>query len=78
MRLADELVHLRVRGQMHDDIGARILDAADAARERRVMAGQILEQRRERVRPAVLALVDAEDLVPVAQQPQPQVGADLA
>ncbi len=67
MRLADELVHLRVRGQVHDDVDLRVLDAADAAVERRVVAGEILQQRRERVGPRVLALVDAEDLVAVAQ-----------
>ena len=70
MRLAHELVHLRVGGQVHDDVGGRVLDAADAAFERRVVAGEVLQQRRERIRPWVLALVDTEDLVPVAQQPQ--------
>jgi hypothetical protein len=36
LRLAHELVHLGVRGEMDDDVGRRVLDAADPARERRV------------------------------------------
>ena len=35
MRLADELVHLRVRGQVHDEVDLGVLDAVDAAAERR-------------------------------------------
>ena len=77
MRLPHELVHLRVRREMHDDVGRRILDPADAALIGRVVAGEILQQCREGVRPPVLALVDPEDLVPVAEQPQSEVGADL-
>ena len=42
VRLAHELVHLRVRGHVHDDVDLRVLDAADAAVERRVVAGEIL------------------------------------
>ena len=49
MRLAHELVHLRVRGHVHDEIDLGILDAVDPARERRVVAGEVLQQRRERV-----------------------------
>ena len=65
MRLPDELVHLRVRGQVHDDVDLGVLDAVDPAGERRVVAREILEQVAEVVRPGVLALVDAEDLVAV-------------
>ena len=43
MRLADELMHLRVRGHVHDEVDLRILDAADAAVERRVGPREILE-----------------------------------
>ncbi len=78
MGLAHELVDLRVRGQMDDEIGRRVLDAVDAAGEGRVMAGEVLEQVRELVRPRVLPLVDAEDLVAVPQQAQREVRADLA
>ena len=42
MRLAHELVHLRVRGEVDDEVDLGILDAVDAARERRVVAGEIL------------------------------------
>ena len=48
MRLADELVHLRVRGHVHDDVDLGVLDAADAAAERGVVAGEILVERLER------------------------------
>ena len=78
MRLAHELVHLRVRGEMDDEVDLRVLDAADAAAERRVVAGEVLEQRREGVGPRVLALVDAEHVVPVGEQAQAEVRADLA
>ena len=77
MRLRDELVHLRVRRQMDDDVDLGVRDAADPVREGRVLAGQILEQVAEVVRPGVHALVDAEDLVAVGQQPEREVGADL-
>src|SRR3954447_15716673 len=43
------------------------------ARER-----QVLQEITEVLRPVVHALVDAEDLVPVALQAQREVGADLA
>ena len=65
MRLRDELVHLRVRGEVDDEVGLRVLDAADPVREGRVVAGEVLEQVVEVVRPGVQALVDAEDLVAV-------------
>ena len=48
VRLADELVHLRVRRHVHDDVDLGVLDAADPAVERRVVAGEILVQRVER------------------------------
>ena len=78
MRLRDEQVHLGVRRQVDDEIRLRVRDAADPVRERRVLAGQVLEQVAEVVRPGVHALVDAEDLVAVGQQPEREVGADLA
>src|SRR4029078_5130128 len=55
-----------------------VLDAADPARERRVVAREVLKQRRERFCPRVLSLVDAEHSVPVGEQPQGEVRADLA
>ena len=79
VRLADELVHLRVRGEVDDQVDLRVLDAVDAARKRRVVAGEVLQERRERVAdPRVRPLVDAEHLVPVGEQPQREVRADLA
>ena len=77
MRLRDELVHLRVRRQVDDDVGLRVRDAADPVREGRVLAGEVLEQVAEVVRPRVHALVDAEDLVAVGEEPEREVGADL-
>ena len=65
VRLPDELVHLRVRGEMDDDVDLRVLDAVDPAGERRVVAREVLQQVAEVVGPRVLALVDAEDLVAV-------------
>ena len=69
MRLRDELVHLGVRGQVDDDVDLGVLDAVDPARERGVMAGEILEQVRKLVGPGVLPLVDPEHVVAVALQP---------
>jgi hypothetical protein len=77
VRLGHELVHLRVRGEVDDDVDPRVLDAADPARERRIVAGEVLEQVAEVVRPGVDALVDAEDLVAVAPEAQGEVRADL-
>ena len=78
MRLCDEQVHLRVRREMDDEIRLRVRDAPDPVREGRVLAREILEQVAEVVRPGVDALVDAEDLVAVGQQPEREIGADLA
>src|ERR687888_2254103 len=78
MRLAHELVHLRVGGEVHDEVDLRILDAADSVRERRIVAGEILQQVAELVRPGVQALVDAEHLVPVALEARRKVRPDLA
>ena len=77
VRLRDELVHLRVRRQVDDDVGLGVRDAADPVREGRVLARQVLDQVAEVVRPGVHALVDAEDLVAVGEEPQGEVGADL-
>ena len=78
MWLADELVHLGVRREVHDEVDLRVLDAVDPAAERGVVPGEVLEQVRKLVRPGVLALVDAEDLVTVPLQPEREVGPDLA
>ena len=64
MRLSDELVDLRVRGEVDDDVDLRILDASDSAAESRVMACEILQKRWKCIGPGVLALVDAEDRCP--------------
>src|SRR5205085_4616596 len=77
MRLAHELMHLRVRGEVDDEVDVRVLDAADAAGERRIVPGEILEEIAEHVRPRVQALVDAKDVVAVRDQPQREVRADL-
>ncbi len=77
MGLGDQLVHLGVRRQVHDEVDFGVLDPADPARVGRVVPGQVLEQVAEVVRPRVLALVDAEDLVPVGEQAQRQVRPDL-
>ena len=47
LRLADELVHLRVRGEVDDEVDLRVLDAVHAAAERRVVPGEVLQQRVE-------------------------------
>ena len=79
MRLAHELVHLGVRREVHDEIDLGVLDAVDSADERRVVAGEVLQERRERVAdPRVRPLVDAEDLVAVLHQAQREVRSDLA
>ena len=44
MRLADELVHLGVGREVHDEVDLRVLDAVDPATERGVVPGEILEQ----------------------------------
>src|SRR5581483_5072399 len=49
-----------------------------AALERRVVAREVLQQGGKGIRPRVLPLVDAEHVVAVGEQPQPEVGADLA
>ncbi len=77
VRLADELVHLRVRRQVHHEIGLRVLDPVDPAREGRVVPGEVLEQVRERVGPGVEPLVDPEHVVAGALEAQGQVRADL-
>ena len=66
MRLPYELVHLRVRSEVDDEVDLRVLDAVDPAAERGVVAGEVLQEIGKLVRPRVLALVDAEYLVAVA------------
>src|SRR5262249_34940643 len=78
MRLADELMHLRVRGEVHDEVDVGVLDAADTVRERRVVPGKVLKQVAELVRPGVQALVDAEHVVAVGEEAQREVRADLS
>ena len=56
MRLPDELVDLRVGGQVDDEVGLRVLDAVDPAGERRVVAREVLEEVRELVGPRVRRL----------------------
>ncbi len=68
---------LGVRGEVDDDVDLRILDPADPSRERRVMPSKVLQEGGKRVRPRVLALVDAEDRVALAKQPQPEVRSNL-
>jgi hypothetical protein len=42
MRLTHELVHLRMRGKMDDDVDQRILDTADPTSECWVMPSEVL------------------------------------
>ena len=58
MRLPDELVHLRVRGEMDDQVDLRILDAVDSARERRIVAREVLEEIAELVCPCCPSFPD--------------------
>src|SRR6266516_1661698 len=78
VRLAHELMHLRVRGEMHHEIDVRVLHPADASREGRVVPGEILQEITEVVRPGVQPLVDPEDLVSLALQTLAEVRPDLA
>ena len=71
-------MHLGVGGEVDDHIGGRVLDAADAALHGGVVAGKILQQVAEVVvDPRVQALVDAEDIVSVGEEPEREIGADL-
>ena len=75
--LADELVHLGVGGEVDDHVGGRVLDSTDAALHRGVVPGEVLQQVAEVVRPRVQALVDAEDIVALGEEPEREIGADL-
>src|SRR4029077_21241690 len=76
--LADELVPLRVRSQVHHEIDLGVLDATDSSGEGRVVPGEVLEEVLEVVRPGVETLVDAEHVMPASLQPLRQVRPDLA
>ena len=78
VRLAHELVDLRMRREMDDERRPADTRSADATRERRVVTREILQQVAKVIRPRVQPLVDAEDLVALALKPQREVGADLA
>jgi hypothetical protein len=78
MRLPDELMHLRMRGQMNHEIGFRVLHSADASGERGIVPREILQQVTEIVRPGVEAFVDAEDVVTFTLQALREVRPDLA
>ena len=65
MRLADQLVHLGVGREVHDEVDLRVLDTVDPAAEGGIVPGEILEEVRKLIRPRVQALVDAEDLMSV-------------
>ena len=82
--LPDELVHLCVGGQMHDEIRLRVLDAVDPARERRVVrrrgpgAGTgsrpstcsgACRRRRRRGRPAAVDARDSCRSAPTTRSP---------
>src|SRR5439155_13594963 len=77
VRLAHELVDLRVSREVDDEIDLGVLDAADAARERRVVPRQVLQEIAEVVRPRVQPLVDPEDVMAVADETEREVRADL-
>ena len=78
MRLLNQLVYFGIGCQMHHNIRPWVRHAADAAREVAVGRSQILEQRGHAIGPGIQALVDTEDTVAGVEQPQRQVGADLA
>ena len=76
---AHELVHLGVRGQVHDEVDRRVLDAADAAAECGVVAGEVLEQRREARRvQAFWRLSTPKTSWPSPSRRSAEVRADLA
>src|SRR6266566_4600330 len=77
VRLAHELVHLRVRGEMDDEIDVRVLHSADASWEGRVVTGEILQEITEVVCPGVQPLVDPEDLVPLPLQALAEVASSI-
>src|SRR5438552_4219244 len=77
VRLAHELVHLRVRPEVDDEVDLGILHAADSTRERWIVAGKILKQVAKIVGPRVQPLVDAEHVVSVTDEAKRKVGADL-
>ena len=78
MWLLNQLVYLRIGCQMHHNIRLWVGHAADPAHEIAVGRGQILEQRGHAICPGIHALVDTEHTVAGIEQPQRQVGADLA
>ena len=70
MRLAHQLVDLRVRCEVDDEVDVGVLDAVDSAPERRVVPCEVLEEIRELVRPLVLALDESEHVQYVALEAQ--------
>ncbi len=71
-------MHLRVGGEVDDEVDLGPLDAVHAAPEGRIVPGEVLQQRVEVGRPGVRPLVDAEYPVTLLEQLQGQVRADLA
>src|SRR5512141_2592699 len=77
MRLAHELLDLRLSSELNYHTAPRLVNAADARGIRRIVAAQVLEQILEVVGPRVRPLVDSEHFVAVSCEPQCQVGSNL-
>ena len=68
-------MHLRVRGQVHDEVEALL---AQRLAQHVRGAKQVELHEGNAVGPGVLAQVDSQDVDPVVEELQPEVGADLA
>jgi hypothetical protein len=62
---------------MHDNIDRRVPSTADPAREIAIRHAKVLQQGGEGIGPRVLAPVDTKDTMPIRQQREAQIGADL-
>jgi hypothetical protein len=78
VRLLHQFVYFGIGCQMHHNIRPWVWHAADSAREVAIGRSQILEQRGHAISPGVQAFIDTEDMMAGVEQPQRQVGADLA
>jgi hypothetical protein len=63
---------------MHDDIDRRVRSPADPTNKIAIRHAKVLQQGGECIGPRVLAPVDTKDTMPIRQQREAQIGADLA